>query len=270
MVFVRAGSADLFGEFGRYSVDVGDAVLIGPSVSCGAVPDGLLTFTTVAVDTDYAIDQVFWQHAEVLRDKYDAEDFAATLYPDSFQVMRLGAQFGDVVSSLDELVALSRTGQYRERFNRMQSLWFSVADILALHLSTVPFDAVASSRAPLRNTRPHMRRFVPIRAEAQAAAYLLENEPARRWTLDDLAAEVHLSRSHLAFVFAATFGKPPMAYLSTIRAKKMAKYLRETDLPVETVLRMVGWRSRTHAAQVFREFSGVNPSEYRRLRARVF
>ena len=211
-VFVREGSADVFGEFGRRSVDAGDVLLIGPSVLCGATPDRLMRLDVVDIDTDYAIDQVFWQYAVLLCDRYDAAEVAASIFPEPFQVMRLTAtQFAQVVPWLDELGLLSGSGGHAESFNKMQALWFAIADVLSLHLRVAPIELAAPGRQAFRVALPARRRFAPIRADAQAAAYLLRHDPARHWTLNDLASEVHLSRSHLGAVFAAAFGKPPMA-----------------------------------------------------------
>ncbi|WP_425280770.1 helix-turn-helix transcriptional regulator [Leucobacter coleopterorum] len=114
-----------------------------------------------------------------------------------------------------------------------------------------------------------IRRFAPLRADVQAAAYLLRSAPAKAWTLQDLAESVHLSRSQLQVVFFASMGKTPFEYLKMVRVELMAKYLRESQLSVEAIVRLVGWRSRSHAASSFRQLMGMSPSEYRRFRAHL-
>src|SRR5690625_3593561 len=78
--FVRDGSAILLSEFGKRPVGLGDVVLLSANVLCGVEPKGHVTATVVYADTDYVIDQVFWQHVGLLRDRLDARDFAETLY----------------------------------------------------------------------------------------------------------------------------------------------------------------------------------------------
>lgn len=268
IAFVRNGSADLFGEFGRQSVGVGDAVLVGPGVLCGAEPDDRCTVTTVGLDMDYAIDQVFWQHSAFLSDRHDAEELAARLYPVPLQIMRLGGPLlVRLAPSLDEFVMLSVTGRLPLWFNRMQELWFGILWAMRPYVEATPKEVAFPRRTHVRLKDPLARRFDPIRADVQAAAYLLRSDPARRWTLNELASAVHLSSSHLSAVFTASYGKSPLAYLTTVRAQCMAKHLRESVLPIEDILRLVGWRSRTHAARVFREHTGFSPSEYRRFHA---
>ncbi|MCV7695045.1 helix-turn-helix transcriptional regulator, partial [Micrococcus luteus] len=112
---------------------------------------------------------------------------------------------------------------------------------------------------------PALRRLAPLRAEARAAADRLRDQPARRWTLAELAESVHLSPSQLGRVFVDAYGKTPMTYLATLRAEHLARLLRETDLPIEVAMREVGWHSRGHAARLFRRCVGASPTRYRQV-----
>lgn len=80
LIFVRAGSALFFSEFGERPVKVGDVVLLGANTLCGAEPEDWVTVTTLYLDRDYVVDQVFWQHAAVLTDRLAAKDFIAARY----------------------------------------------------------------------------------------------------------------------------------------------------------------------------------------------
>lgn len=90
VIVVRDGSAVLFSEFGQKPVMVGDVVTLGANTLCGCEPEGHITVTTVYLDTDYVIDQVFWQHVGLVRDRLDAQDFAETLYAEPAQILHLG------------------------------------------------------------------------------------------------------------------------------------------------------------------------------------
>ena len=90
VVVVRDGSAILFSEFGQRPATVGDVILLGANVLCGSEPEGHITETTIYVDTDYVIDQVFWQYAGLLQDRLDAQDFTATIYTEPAQILHLG------------------------------------------------------------------------------------------------------------------------------------------------------------------------------------
>ena len=80
LIFVRHGSAVLLSEFGERTVSVGDVVALGANTLCGSEPEGSITVTTLYLDRDYVIDQVFWQHATILTDRFHARDFADELY----------------------------------------------------------------------------------------------------------------------------------------------------------------------------------------------
>lgn len=134
LVVVRDGSAILSGGFGQLPVSVGEVVLLGAAVPCGVEPEGQVTITTVYLDPDYAVEQFYWQHAELLLDRLEAHDIATTVFAESVQVLRLGEQrLGELVPWLDELTELSGAANPSESFARMQALWFLLADAIRPH-----------------------------------------------------------------------------------------------------------------------------------------
>lgn len=267
LIFVRDGSAILFSEFGQKPVKPGDVVLLGANVLCGSEPEGHITVTTIYADTDYILDQVRWQYAGFLQDRLDAQGFADTLYTEPAQILRLGEdRAGMMLPWLDEMVARSIDGNFVRDYLRMQALWFQIAYVIAPFIKVSPVRISPSQRAHIRPTLPRDRRFAPLRAEARQAADLLRANPERRWSLDDLAAAVHLSPSRLSSVFVEAYGKTPLAFLTMIRAENLARYLRETDLTVTAAMQRVGWHSRSHASRLFRQYVGLTPGHYRRLR----
>ena len=191
VVTVRNGSAILFSEFGQKPVNVGDVILLCANTLCGSEPEDHITTTTVYLDTDYVIDQVFWQHVGILQDRLDAKEFAATIYTEPAQILRLGAdRSGILMPWLDELVALSLEGRPVANFYRMQALWFSVAHVIAPFIKTSPVRTSSTQRATAWPTSPRIRRFAPLRGEARRAADLLRSEPERRWSVSELANDL--------------------------------------------------------------------------------
>lgn len=270
VIIVRDGSAFLFSEFGQRPVNVGDAVLLCANTLCGSEPEGHITVTTVYMDTDYLIDQVFWQHVGVLCDRLDARDLAEMLYLEPAQVLRLGEErAGMLMPWLDELVRLTLDDHYGCRFNRIQALWFALADVIAPFVKVSSVRLSPSQRSRTRPTAPRHRQFCPLREEARKIAELLRASPETHWTLRALADHIHMSTSQLVRVFTEAYGKTPLAFLTMIRAEELAQLLRNTDLPIEAAMRQVGWHSRGHAAQLFRQYVGITPVEYRRLNAQA-
>lgn len=267
IIVVRSGSAFLFSEFGQQSVKLGDVIVLGANVLCGSEPEGYITVSTIYADTDYVLDQVRWQYAAFLQDRLDAQGLADTLYTDPAQILCLGEdRAGMLMPWLDEMVQLSLDGRPVQHYLRMQALWFQIAYVLAPYMKVSAVRLSPSQRAHIRPTLPRDRRFAPLRSEVRHAAELLREQPERRWSLRDLASEVHLSPSRLSSVFTEAYGKTPLAFLTMIRAENLAKYLRETDLTVDAAMQRVGWHSRSHATRLFREYVGVTPGYYRQMR----
>ena len=264
LIFVRAGSALFFSEFGERPVRVGDVVLLAANTLCGAEPEDWVTVTTLYLDRDYVVDQVFWQHAGVLTDRLEAKDFIDARYAEPAQVLRLGEdRAGYLMPWLDELGSLSLDGPAPERFYRMQALLFAVLDVVSPFVATTAVRRSPTQRKATWPGAPALRRLAPLRMEARAVADLLRENPARSWTLAELADAVHLSPSQLGRVFVEAYGQSPMTYLTTLRAEHLARLLRETDLPIEQAMAEVGWHSRGHAARLFRQAVGLTPIRYR-------
>ena len=54
---------------------------------------------------------------------------------------------------LDELVHLSVEGEYMRRFNRIQALWFAIADVIAPFMKVSPYACQLPNG--LESVRPH-------------------------------------------------------------------------------------------------------------------
>jgi len=158
LIFIRDGSAILLSEFGERPVTVGDVVTLAANALCGSEPEVAITVTTLYLDRDYIIDQVFWQHSAFLTDRWDAQDFADELYSEPAQTLRLGEDRAWMLMPwLDELVSLSLDGPSPEHFYRMQALLFAVLDVITPYVKTTPVRRSPTQRKsvhtpPLRST----------------------------------------------------------------------------------------------------------------------
>jgi AraC-like DNA-binding protein len=263
---VRDGSAILLSEFGQKPINVGDVILLAANTLCGGESEEQVTVTTICADTDYVIDQVFWQHVGLLQDRLDAQDFAATIYTEPAQILRLGeGRAGALEPWLDELVALSTEHRPVENFYRVQALWFSIAHVIAPFIRTSDTRLSSTQRATTWPAVPRVRRFSPLRREARRGAELLRSDPVRHWSVGDLAAVLHLSKSQVGRLFVDAYGKSPIAYLTMLRTERMARLIRTTDDPISMIARKVGWGDPDFAARQFRRSIGVTPRKYRSM-----
>lgn len=92
----------------------------------------------------------------------------------------------------------------------------------------------------------------------------IEQNLARRITLSDLAAVVHLSRFHFTRSFKKTFGAPPHQFVLACRIERAKRMLTESKLPISSVASAVGFTSSIQFSTTFRRNSGYAPLQYRR------
>lgn len=95
----------------------------------------------------------------------------------------------------------------------------------------------------------------------------LHGDPARQWTLHDLASEIAMSRSVLAERFSAFVGQPPMQYLTNWRMQLAANLLRTGTDNIAVVANRVGYDSEGAFSRAFKKIVGLPPSEWRRVHA---
>jgi AraC-like DNA-binding protein len=96
------------------------------------------------------------------------------------------------------------------------------------------------------------------------ALRLIHEDPAHRWTVATLAAEVGMSRAAFAARFTGLAGEPPLTYLTGWRMTLAAELLRDTDATVATVARDVGYQDPFAFSVAFKRARGVSPSRWRR------
>jgi AraC-like DNA-binding protein len=101
------------------------------------------------------------------------------------------------------------------------------------------------------------------------ALRLLQNDPARHWTVATLAAETGVSRAVLARRFTALVGEPPIKFLTAWRLTLAADLLREPDATIGSVAAQVGYGSSFALSTAFKRERGINPQEHRARAARV-
>ncbi|RMI28357.1 AraC family transcriptional regulator [Nocardia stercoris] len=97
-----------------------------------------------------------------------------------------------------------------------------------------------------------------------AALRAIHEDPAREWTVAEIAAIAGVSRATLGRRFAATVGEAPLAYVTRWRLLTAARLLRDTDAPLAAVARKVGYTSEFAFAKAFKREYGQAPGQYRR------
>jgi AraC-like DNA-binding protein len=93
-------------------------------------------------------------------------------------------------------------------------------------------------------------------------------DPARPWTVDDLAAEAGISRATFSRRFSKRMGEAPLSYLTRWRMSLAMQMLAETRAPLATLARNVGYDSEFAFSRAFKRYYGAAPSFFRQSSAR--
>ncbi len=120
--------------------------------------------------------------------------------------------------------------------------------------------------------RRHIAR-VPERAQGWFAALkdpllarALERvhaDPARQWTVAELAREAGSSRSVLASRFNAVIGRPPMDYVTAWRIQVACDRLRLRGDSIAQIAAQVGYESEAAFSRAFKRLTGASPARWR-------
>jgi AraC family transcriptional regulator, L-rhamnose operon transcriptional activator RhaR len=161
--------------------------------------------------------------------------------------------FGTCVGHLEALAALRHSPLARYRGD--------ILGRLSLLLSELARVAQASEVSPGATAGVPAG---PVSPAVGRAMRLLESDIARRWTLTELAAELHLTPGYLVRLFKAATGLPPMAYLAQVRAEHAAVMLLHSDGPITSIGRTVGWPDQNYFARRFKAHYGLSATTYRR------
>jgi AraC-like DNA-binding protein len=180
-------------------------------------------------------------------------DPALRALPPIFVVRPTGAAAAWVSSSLAYALEAAESGESGPQIlTQLPALLLS--EVLRLHLADAP-SADHGWLAALRD---------PVLAPALAE---LHRAPERKWTVADLAAAAHVSRSLLDERFRDLLGRPPIRYLTDWRLHLATDLLSTTTLSVHAVARRVGYDSEEAFSRAFKRAYGSAPAHWRAERA---
>ena len=86
-------------------------------------------------------------------------------------------------------------------------------------------------------------------------------------TLGGLASSLGYTEAYLSRRIREVFGKPFRLLLQEYRLKAAEELIRTSRLPIEEVIRAVGYENTSHFYRAFQEFYGETPHKYRKLHA---
>ncbi len=100
--------------------------------------------------------------------------------------------------------------------------------------------------------------------EIAMAVKLIREDACKGMTVDDLLVRVPLSRSILERRLRKHLGLSPMGLIRQTQLKRIRQLLAETDLPLEQIGPLAGFKHAEHMCVVFKREVGQTPGAYRR------
>lgn len=183
---------------------------------------------------------------------------------------------------IDELKALAPTAQvlenrlYVEDSNRLSSAGISTGIDLMLHIVarlTSAQVALAIARKMVIYLRrsgsdPQLSPWLSGRNHIHPAIHRIQDavmgDPARDWSLGELARIAALSERHMTRLFREHTGFAVTAYINTIRIALARDLLSQSRYDMESVAERAGFSSTRHLRRVWSEHHAAPPSQYRR------
>lgn len=82
-------------------------------------------------------------------------------------------------------------------------------------------------------------------------------------TLEILASKFYLNPSYVSQLFKNETNQNYSDYLCAIRVEKAIRLLTESSLPIQLISEMVGYPNSKYFSQIFKKYTGKQPSQYR-------
>ncbi|MFT4066339.1 MAG: AraC family transcriptional regulator [Paraburkholderia sp.] len=96
-----------------------------------------------------------------------------------------------------------------------------------------------------------------------AAIQAIHADPARPWTVVDLAKVAGVSRSTLALRFRQKAGLPPLEYVSRWRMQLATRSLKNNHATISSIAQKLGYDSDSAFSHAFKRIMKCSPREYR-------
>jgi AraC-like DNA-binding protein len=184
------------------------------------------------------------------------------LYPEAAQLQRAASQLAGVPRDYPFFnAAVIQERQLVQQFVHLHTHLEAGATVLERESYWLAFLAQLIARHGDANRALAIFQPRANRGLLQQVIDYLETNYAANVTLDELAAQVHLSAYHLLRLFKAAYGLPPHAYLTQLRVQR-AKRLLRAGRPIAAVALDVGFTDQSHLTRHFKRIVGVPPGQY--------
>jgi AraC family transcriptional regulator len=141
---------------------------------------------------------------------------------------------------------------------------FLSADRLEFMVQELILSMIDSYIAKRRSTSPMWRGSKFADARVRRAIALLRARPNKEVNMDEIAAQVGLSRSRFYDLFQMCTGRSPREYLDMLCVETAITRLSTSDTRIADVSAELGFSAQSNFTRFFLNQVGASPSEYRR------
>lgn len=123
-------------------------------------------------------------------------------------------------------------------------------------------------------TDPQLSPWLLYRNHIHSAVHRAQDavirDPAKSWTIHELAQVACTSSRHLARLFHTYAGISPLSYVRQIRTALAKEIITTSQRSMKAVAEMVGFSSAEQMRRAWQQFEGVNPSDNKGLRMGMY
>ena len=94
--------------------------------------------------------------------------------------------------------------------------------------------------------------------------YYIQTEYKNPITLDRIAKSANISKSLCNKLFQQYAQESPVNYVMHFRARKVAEYLRSSDMSLSEIASLTGFSGVSYMSEIFRRFFGTSPLKYKK------
>ncbi|WP_167483542.1 helix-turn-helix domain-containing protein [Paenibacillus xylanexedens] len=118
-------------------------------------------------------------------------------------------------------------------------------------------------RALLQQSAPETE-LPDDRARLQSSIRYIGDHYDQTITVDELAADIGLTRASYTRQFKKITGKLPLEYVNAVRLERSKQLLQLTDDRIHEIAQNVGFSSEYYFGRRFKQYAGISPGLYRR------
>lgn len=153
------------------------------------------------------------------------------------------------LTDYSRLVVIEKLSSHAYRENIINSLMHTLLYSLASQYHTVP-EAHSDNKYyyPMNELRMEIL-----------------NAPNKKWNVDELASQIHISTSHFQHLYKIFFGLSCTQDIIDARIKHAKFYLRTTEMSIHSLAAFCGYENELHFMRQFKKITGMTPSQYRAI-----